>query len=78
MYVGTLACVIVFYRMEAKPAGDMPSTSAPSEKVDEGFSVPSSIRVANETAPKVELRNNVILCAQKVYRYSNIIFYLVG
>jgi len=43
-------------RMEAKPAGDMPSTTASSEKGDEGFSVPSSIRAVSETAPKVEVR----------------------
>jgi len=64
--------------MEAKPAGDMPSTSAPSEKVDEGFSVPSSIRVANETASKVEVRNKCLKSVPILYtiRRANIIFYL--
>ena len=48
------------YRMEAKPASDMSSTSASGDKGDEGFSIPSSIRAANETAAKVEVRTMLL------------------
>ncbi|XP_065897474.1 cyclic AMP-dependent transcription factor ATF-1-like isoform X2 [Dysidea avara] len=53
-------------RMEAKPASDMSSTSASGDKGDEGFSIPSSIRAANETAAKVEVEKSGSLLTARI------------